>query len=475
MSPTSQFMRRSSSAIALAAFVTVAAASDDDRTSTTLIVENLAAISEAGRAFVEPFVVTDPTNGNRLLVTVSQVEPTLGVIPRAFLSDDGGLTWRPSELADLRAAVAAGRLNGFEDMWAAIGARGTMYISTLGIADPARAKREAAAWSTMPVLVLRSENSGARWSLPTVIRTRSSDAPKMAVWQDSVVVVAAQLNGGDSVARVPNEVSEYIAVYRSTDGARTFDQPRFLAPDDLGHNPLNPLFLRDGTLLVGWMDHPHWSQHGPEQSTTDSRIFVARSTDLGRTFAIPHVVADVQRSGFPAVLRMILDESPSSSHRGRVYVVWNGGHDVHSDVSIAHSDDGGKHWSAPRHVTSSGADVFTAATTNRDGALALVWGHHETDATATPCYTLYVAASTNGGDSFTSPKPLTDAMICPDVPGNRGIVYPFFGRQDTVSSSWRHGGDYIGLAATADGAFHPVWTDTRDGPFRVYTARVRLQ
>src|SRR5204862_2221143 len=111
----------------------------------------------------------------------------------------------------------------------------------------------------------------------------------------------------------------------------------------------------------------------------------------------------------------------------------------------------------------------------RNGVFALIWRHHASDATATPCYMLRVTASNDGGKSFARPGFLTDVPICPDALANKAIEYPFYGRKDTVSSSWRHGGDYIGIAASIDGTFHPVWTDTRDGPFRVYTAGVRAR
>jgi hypothetical protein len=40
---------------------------------------------------------------------------------------------------------------------------------------------------------------------------------------------------------------------------------------------------------------------------------------------------------------------------------------------------------------------------------------------------------------------------------------------------WANGGDYVGLAATADGVFHPVWPDARhDGVQQLHTARVRV-
>jgi hypothetical protein len=44
---------------------------------------------------------------------------------------------------------------------------------------------------------------------------------------------------------------------------------------------------------------------------------------------------------------------------------------------------------------------------------------------------------------------------------------------ETGFFKYRHrGGDYIGLAASADGSFHAVWSDARGGAFRTFTARI---
>jgi hypothetical protein len=37
------------------------------------------------------------------------------------------------------------------------------------------------------------------------------------------------------------------------------------------------------------------------------------------------------------------------------------------------------------------------------------------------------------------------------------------------------GGDYFGLTAGADGRFHLVWSDARDGAFQIWTAAVSVQ
>ena len=45
----------------------------------------------------------------------------------------------------------------------------------------------------------------------------------------------------------------------------------------------------------------------------------------------------------------------------------------------------------------------------------------------------------------------------------------------SAASRWVNGGDYMGLTASADGHFHPVWADARSGTYQVYTAEVRVE
>ena len=44
-----------------------------------------------------------------------------------------------------------------------------------------------------------------------------------------------------------------------------------------------------------------------------------------------------------------------------------------------------------------------------------------------------------------------------------------------VAERWPAGGDYHGLAAAANGQFHLVWADSRDGIYKLRTATVALR
>ncbi len=73
---------------------------------------------------------------------------------------------------------------------------------------------------------------------------------------------------------------------------------------------------------------------------------------------------------------------------------------------------------------------------------------------------LYFTASADGGASFAPPVAVLKACRTdPKVPRRQPA----------------YGGDYISLAASADGDFHPLWVDTRDGRGEIQTARIGIQ
>jgi len=110
---------------------------------------------------------------------------------------------------------------------------------------------------------------------------------------------------------------------------------------------------------------------------------------------------------------------------------------------------------------------------NHDGVVGLVWLQHERSRPERLCYRIYFAASLDGGKTFTPPRLVSDAVSCPDSKDNLAITYPPEGEQ--MIERFPRGGDYIGLTAAADGGFHPVWIDGRNGIFQVYTARIEAR
>jgi len=284
-------------------------------------------------------------------------------------------------------------------------------------------------------------------------------------------MVAAGTKNNERIYVVASDRGGF-AVLRSDDGGLSFKTTAFIEPDNLAHQPKNPLLLPDGSLLVPYNDYPYISveeleeiRHDPrKQRLNSSRIYVVRSRDGGLTFDRPQFVADIPRM-IPVGLEMAVDVS-NSGFRGRIYAAWNGEREDSRNVTIAYSADAGKSWlkSAAFRAENAGPAFFPTLAVSPDGIVGVSWLQDEKGEGKSHCYRIYFAASIDGGGSFTPPQVVSDVISCPDSASNKETI-----------DRWRRGGDYMGLAPAADGSFHPVWVDARDGAFQVYTARIEVR
>jgi hypothetical protein len=102
---------------------------------------------------------------------------------------------------------------------------------------------------------------------------------------------------------------------------------------------------------------------------------------------------------------------------------------------------------------------------NRQGVVGVAWYDARNDRSTIKgdfrCQELYFSASTAGGESFLPEIKVSTKPSCPATPRN-------------VETSLRFpaGGEYMGLAAAPDGTFRLLWSDSRSGIYRLYTAKV---
>jgi hypothetical protein len=75
------------------------------------------------------------------------------------------------------------------------------------------------------------------------------------------------------------------------------------------------------------------------------------------------------------------------------------------------------------------------------------------------------SASLDGGVTFAPAVRVATDLSCPDP--SRAGEYPV--------RRWSTGGDYFGFAAGADGRFHVLWPDARDGTFEIWTAAASVR
>lgn len=227
------------------------------------------------------------------------------------------------------------------------------------------------------------------------------------------------------------------------------------------------MVLPDAALLVPFNEYPLDPR---AQRLASSRFYVARPEDAGPTFGLPCFVAEIPRT-FPNRPRFAVDLS-DGPFRGRVYAAWDGGRDDDRQVAVASSPDGGRSWTAPVQFRAAGAApvYYTMLAAGRDGTVGVAWLQHELD--LRQCYRIWFAASRDGGRTFATPEVVSDAISCPDTEQNRGTRFP--PDNENAFGRWVRGGDYFGTTAAADGSFHTVWTDSRNGAFQFYTARIHV-
>jgi hypothetical protein len=250
---------------------------------------------------------------------------------------------------------------------------------------------------------------------------------------------------------------------RSTNGGRTWSGP--LAVTDLGSNDfLNPTVAPDGTVYVGWTDF------GGQAATTND-IYVARSTDGGRTFSREFAVAtDVPKSGAPTTCggssryaylgTVVTADAPriavDPTDPNRLFVVYTGGGEAdESDVLVSESSDRGRTW-APSVPLPYSAEIqmFPDIEVTPDGRLAVSYY----DARSTDEIDFVTVFSDAFGSRFVSSVgavvPVTDEpfALWNTNPGFDSFYPPCFGMQGNQ------------MAAPGSG-FFVAWTDGGDpGP-----------
>ena len=413
---------------------------------------------------IEPWIAANPRDDSNLVVVGSSfmgeaaTPSTVRMEPAAWYSVDGGATWSAGELEG--AAGLRGERAYFTDAYATHAPDGTAFCVFTGSPTGDR----------FDLWIYRSDDGGRHWHGPTTL-AGGLDYPRLAAdlhgGKPRVFVVVA-VAGKSPIFGETKRAGYGCAVLRSDDGARTFSAVNFLAPTTLDHDPINsPVVLPDGRLLIGFMDYPSGSTaDGPRQHVTHARAYAASSRDGGATFSTPAPVCDTwRRDGFV----VIAADRSNGPRRGRVYAITYSRSSRPPGLRVQTSGDGAV-WSPPAAVPDlrEGPIPHAAVAVSSQGVLGLVWAQGEPGDPVRPddkawtarehAWDLYFTASADGGASFAPPVAMLKTS-----------------RTDPKVPRWPYGSDYISLAASADGDFHPLWVDTREGKGEIQTAKIGIQ
>jgi hypothetical protein len=172
------------------------------------------------------------------------------------------------------------------------------------------------------------------------------------------------------------------------------------------------------------------------------------------TFESPVFVADIPRAS-PGSLEM------ASGHNS-LFLAFNGGSEARRNLTVARSTDNGETWTSK--VISRDAS-FGSLAVAPNGTVGIAWIQHVPS--KRECWHAYFSASTDNGKTFRAPAIISSSVSCPSTVTKAAAAGFRRGENDF--------GDYIGLASAADGSFHPIWLDARDGTLAVYTVSINVQ
>lgn len=397
----------------------------------------------AERPLVEPQVVAHPKDPKHLVaVAIVSSEPPHS--PQAdcaaFVSFDAGQTWAQHNFG----------ISNCGDPWVALREDGTALFAGLTTRGEIR--------------LFRSNDSGRSW-LPVPI-----DLGRGHDHQTLVVDTSAGPRAGSFYfvsGRMQREKSgrglASVFVTRTGDGGKLFAPPANFVPNSLNNNVLTPAILSDGTLIVPFIDYlDHGGDHRATATLERRRVWVTISSDGGQTFSHPMFASEACGSG-GGFASLAVDASTGPS-RDRLYLTCTDRE--RNTVLVHYSPDRGERWSAPVRANSATGEAIFRRTpsiaVNNDGVVAVTWYERRKEGTR-ECQHLYFTASLDGGKTFLPEARVSSALSCPDTP-----------RNGQSAQRWAAGGDYSGLAAAADGSFHVVWSDSRNGIYQIWTARVTV-
>ena len=421
---------------------------------------------------VELMVAANPRNVKNLLGgAITSARPNGGQACRAYASQDGGSSWSASEFPEQVE-------RGGGDPQVAFTPRGTALFFALGRAPDESTGKERSAFH-----VYRSEDGGRTWQ-KGIDLGGGYDHEQVAV-DNSFGRFAGRIYAG-----VLWDYPVYrVGVFRSEDDGRTWTGPVEAANGGgtIGLNDVNLMVLSDGTLVVPYGDFEFRPEKRKPHGLLPSTAWMVTSSDGGVSFSAPKKIVtmtwdqdDREAGGFAALAA----DNQSKEFRDRIYAAWIDRVDGKPRLLFSRTSDRGSHWSPPEplggKVPAATRQYQPVMAVNKNGIVAVTW-FDTRDSADGKQYHQYFTASVDGGKTFLPPVRVSSAASVPDGPGNALLNPTVFHYKNSLylssisaASRWGSGGDYMGLAADKDGAFHPFWADSRTGTFQIYTARVEV-
>lgn len=397
---------------------------------------------------VEPHVAADPTDPDRLLAGSIVVSAESGGPWHcaAHFSGDGGRTWNRHDF-DMDRCI---------DPWALITADGHLVLAAIDFSldrpEPEQFRLH----------IYRSRDDGVTWSGPEDLGGRHDHEVLIEEPDGDLLLVSRR-----AVRTEDGFPRHDVGLMRAEREGGRFEPVTAARPGNLAQTTTGMVRMSDGTVVVSYVDFQRNVDDFDRAGMLDQpRAWALRLPEGAKRFSEPLFVAEGcgPTEGFAGYPALAADRS-GGPWRDRLYHLC-----VRSDfdgLALTTSDDRGETWSETRRIDGhdpgeSGYARTPMLAVNREGVVAAAW-YDRRDDPDRRCQHAYVTFSTDGGGTFATPMRISARKSCPESPGN--------GR---VAESWPMGGDYGSLAAAANGDFHLLWADSRDGRFRLRHAAFRI-
>lgn len=298
---------------------------------------NVQVTSDRFVAHIEPSLAVNPRRRANLLAACRVFEgPLTGIA--AYASFDGGGTWSGSGLLPGLAADSDGNAT------AAFDARGRGFVCGV-VADGTTRRGDVYLWGT---------SDGGRTFQPPVIAIPGgsglTDHPSLAIDQQAAaspphLYVAARLYG---------TAEDGVVFVRSHDGGRSFEQSRHLDPD-AGAQIASPVAAAgaDGSVCVVYL---------VAAASGDTVLRAVSSTDHGESFGAPTDLARIASAapGLGTVTAKSGPSIAAAPCGGAVFAAVTDWDDATgtSQILVCASTDHGRTWSTPFVVATSRQTVY---------------------------------------------------------------------------------------------------------------------
>jgi len=441
-----------------------------------------------GREHAEYLADAHPSDPNRVMVCSMRFSPagnqkTSGI----YVTFDGGKTWSLS-LEDSGSGA-----DGAADPVCAYGLNGHALFATI-VSAPETLKTDHTRYDVYQwwrmggdnnVHLYRSTDDGRTWG--DTVFLPFLDRPNLTVDH-----TRSRYRGRSYI--YGNTSGRGLWLIYSTDGGRTW--VRSERTDTTIHLPGDGTVLPTGTLVFPFQLLPA-ERAIATASSTDGGVHINMPVHVAHLWGVPSGPVECAPVGS---MNMASDHS-AGPFRGRAYITWADLYRGRCTAHVSYSYDEGKTWSPPAPVRGDerprpkeirGKDrLMPQIAVNPSGVVGVTWYDWADDGRTA---TLRFAASLDGGESW-----LPSVVV-----STHGFVIkhpPELAAQTTAEGGgerrreqrteaieviaqpaprtyypWNlFPGDYTGLAAGADGAFHAFWIDNRSGVGELYTARVAVE